>query len=246
MHVVNTLNPKLILALDLDDPDEAEKLVRQLKGDNPYFKVGPQLLLAGGPRLIDRLRSEGAKIFLDLKFHDIPSTVLRSSRLACGLRPYMFDVHALAGEHAMKAAASAAREIPEAERPIVLAITLLVSHDESYLKRRFGANADVTSMVLELADDALSCGLDGIVCSASEAKEVRARFGTQLKIVCPGIRFPDGARDDYPSNRTARLGHPMLDLCDYLVVGRPIVQSENPHVALTEALRLLRSSSGGE
>jgi orotidine-5'-phosphate decarboxylase len=231
--------PKIIVALDVDLADEALDLVRALLPYTSYFKVGPQLFLAGGPAIVSRLREEGAKIFLDLKFHDIPSTVLRSARSACRLRPTMFDVHALAGKHSMRMAVEAAQELPKDERPLVLAISLLVSHDASYVAAYFGTSADLTSVALHLAENAAACGIGGIVCSVAEAEAVRRRFGDTLRIVCPGIRFADSAHDDYPAQRVASLLDQRIKSADYLVIGRPILAASDPVREIKEAQRLL-------
>jgi orotidine-5'-phosphate decarboxylase len=219
---------RLIVALDFTAPQPALAMARRLAGLVRIVKVGSALFTAAGPTVIQRLRRLGFAVMLDLKFHDIPSTVELSCRAAARHRAVLLTVHA-AGEAQMLEAAvrgarseAARRRLP---RPLVLGVTVLTSVR--------GASG-VSSRVRQLAAKALKAGCDGVVASAQEAPALRRRFGRRLKIVCPGIR-PAHAR----AGDQQRIVTPAAALAagaDWLVIGRPITGARHPRRAVSQLL----------
>jgi orotidine-5'-phosphate decarboxylase len=244
---------QLIVALDASTAARAMAVARRLRGVVRTVKVGSILFTAGGPSVIQRLRTMGFHIMLDLKFHDIPSTVERSCRAAVRHRVSMLTVHASGGRAMLEAAVQGVRS--EAKRlrrrpPLVLGVTTLTS-----IAERRGRSA---REVVRLAGDALQAGCDGVVSSAQEADRLRRRFGRRLRIVCPGIR-PAGTRAGDSSTRFARSGSSraksrddqrriatpadaMRRGADVLVVGRPITEARNPRAAAYELLKAIEAS----
>jgi orotidine-5'-phosphate decarboxylase len=218
--------PRLIVALDVDDVKTAHNLIKLLHSHNVMFKVGPGLLLRAGTAVFETLQEVQAPFFLDLKFHDIPSTVFRSIKAACLHRPAILDMHALNGRSSMLAAVEAARSFQPS--PILLAISLLVSHGPEYCATHLRLGNSIEACVLNLAEKVIQAGLDGIVCSAREAPLVRQHFGPDITILCPGIRFPTDATDDYPSSRVCMIGNDDMMCANFFVMGRPIIASPDP------------------
>jgi len=229
---------QLIVALDVDTLDEAKNIVEQISGDVDIFKVGSQMFTACGPEIVNYLQKAGKKVFLDLKFHDIPNTVANAISAAVNLRDgdqsvFMCTVHIVGGEEMLKRAAEAASEAArniEVKRPILLGITILTSE----------GNADnIQNLVLERAQLAKSCGLDGVVASSQEAVFLRQEMGEDFIIVTPGIR-PKGA-DAGDQKRVATPKDAVTAGSDFLVVGRPIVQADNPLKAAKSILEEINS-----
>ena len=208
------MRPGLILALDVPDAGRAQALARACAPWVAMFKVGLELFVSEGPRLVCAL-AELRPVFLDLKFHDIPNTVAAAVRAAGRTGAALVNVHAAGGMAMMRAAAEAAREAPGMR---VIAVTVLTSEP--------GAAADVGAEVLARAQAAHEAGLAGVVCSAREAAAVRARFGRDFLIVTPGVRWAGTARDDQA--RTATPEEAVRAGADYLVVGRPILRAPDP------------------
>lgn len=220
----------LIIALDTDSADAALRLVADWQPEWCALKVGKELFTAAGPRAVEALAGRGFRVFLDLKFHDIPETVARACRAARDLGVWMLNVHALGGR-AMLAAARTALPA-NAAGPLLVAVTLLTSLDEKDLSD-LGIGESPDTLVRRLARLAHASGLDGVVCSAREAASLRAELGAGFRLVTPGIR-PEGATAD----DQARVMTPRAALragADYLVVGRPVTRSADPTRAL-EAL----------
>lgn len=223
MHPVKP-SDRIFVALDTADLDKALTLAESLDGLVGGVKLGKEFFTALGPEGVREVAAVGLPVFLDLKFHDIPATVGGAVRAALALQPVMLNVHAAGGEAMMRAAAEAAAEAGE-ERPLVLAVTVLTSLWSGDLTAT-GIESPAAAQVLRLARLAESCGLDGVVCSAREATELRREFGGNFKLVVPGIR-PDWAQTD-DQKRTQTPAEAVASGADYLVIGRPITGAADP------------------
>ena len=182
---------RLVLALDVDDFSSAENLVGLLKDYVGVFKVGSQLFTSEGTKIIDMITKAKARVFLDLKFHDIPNTVKGAAESATKLGVYMFNVHASGGYEMMKAAADAAIETSiklGIKKPLILGVTVLTSINQEILEKEVGVNKAVKEHVVHLAKLAKSAGLDGVVASPHEIKDIRDACGKNFIILTPGIR----------------------------------------------------------
>ena len=222
---------RLIFALDVDSFVEAEQWVRQLHGQVGLFKVGKQLFTRCGPQVVDMVRREGGSVFLDLKYHDIPNTVAMATVEACRLGVRMVNVHALGGREMMaRTVAEVDRIAPRgsAERPLLLAVTILTSSTETTLKE-IGIDRSVREMVPRLARLAQEAGMDGVVASPQEVDLIRAACGPDFAIVTPGVRPGFASLDD--QKRVATPGEAISAGADYLVIGRPISAAADPVAA---------------
>lgn len=223
---------RLIVALDVADLTQAERLLDCLQGVVTTFKVGSQLFTSVGPTAVECVRKRGGRVFLDLKFHDLPTTVAGAVREAVGLGCFMVNVHAAGGSLMLRAAAEAASEAARSHgisRPLLLAVTVLTSLDRSTLQRELNIPLAVDGQVLHLAGLAKAAGLDGCVASPQEARLLRGVFGPQWVIVTPGIRPAGSGVDDQARSLTP--GEAIRAGADYLVVGRPITQATDPTAA---------------
>jgi len=233
---------RLIVALDVPTLAEAESLVDRLAPHVGLFKVGLQLFHSEGPRVIETLCQKAGPPFYDGKFLDIPNTVAAAAAAITRLGVRMFNVHAMGGK-AMMAAAREAAECTAAAlglpRPVVLAVTLVTSLDENTLLEECGVGRPLSEQVVHLAVLAKEAGLDGAIASALEAPAIKRACGPSFLVVCPGIR-PAGARaDDQARAVTPRLAREAG--ADYIVVGRPIFQAEDPVQAAQRIVRELES-----
>lgn len=219
---------KLIVALDVDTADRALALFEELRDAVSMFKIGSQLFTAAGPQIVRDIVSRGGKVFLDLKFHDIPNTVAAAGVEATRLGVSIFNVHASGGVEMMKRTADAVSETAAREgieRPKVIAVTLLTSMDASALNE-LGIHTDAGSFVTSLARVAAASGLDGVVASPQEIKIIRAAVRqTNFLIVTPGIRSATDAADD--QRRTMTAAEALRAGADYLVIGRPITAASD-------------------
>ena len=231
MRQRSVTDPRVIVALDLADTAQAMALVSRLKPELCRIKIGKELFTRGGPALVEQVVARGFAVFLDLKFHDIPNTVAQACKAAAELGVWMLNVHALGGRRMMEAASEAVANA--ATRPLLIGVTLLTSLDGGDL-REVGIDATVEDQVVRLASLAQQAGLDGVVCSAREARSLRARFGPDFCLVTPGIRPGGTAAQD--QNRTMSPAEALHAGADYLVIGRPITQAPDP-VAALEAIR---------
>lgn len=222
---------RLIVALDVDTQEKALALVDKLKGEVRFFKIGFELFSSCGPSIVKEIAKKGVRIFLDLKFHDIPNTVSKAAVSATRLGVYMFNVHSLGGYEMMKKTAAAVKAEAEAlniERPRILAVTVLTSMDENELKK-VGINDNMNSEVLRLASLAKSAGLDGVVASPSEARIIRESLGRDFLIVTPGVRPSWAQAGD--QKRVATPQEAVENGADYIVAGRPVTEAKDPAAA---------------
>ena len=222
--------PRIIVALDFADRREAIGFAGRVSPQDCRLKVGKELFTSAGPALVEELVERGFDVFLDLKYHDIPNTVGRAVAAAANLGVWMLNVHALGGKAMMRAARESIDNAPR--RPLLIAVTILTSLSQRDLEE-LGLSAPLPQLVERLALDAADCGLDGVVCSAQEAKALRARLGHQAVLVTPGIRPEWAASDDQQRIVTPRQA--IDNGASYLVIGRPITQHEDP----PEALRMI-------
>ncbi len=225
---------RIIVALDIPEHQRAIALAKSLLPRVSTFKVGPVLFLDSGPRGVRELIELGADVFLDLKFHDIPSTVKRSVEGVCRLGIKMFTIHSLGGLGVMRGAVERVRELTSgsARRPLVLAVTVLTSHDEASL-RVLGIDATAGDEVLRLAALADKAGVDGIVASGREAGLLRREFGDRFIIVAPGIRPGTRLHDQ---KRVANPREAVEMGADYLVIGRAITEAPEPARVVEEII----------
>jgi orotidine-5'-phosphate decarboxylase len=220
---------KLIFALDADNYKEALSWVELLSGHVGMFKVGKELFTAVGPKIIESIKKRDQKVFLDLKFHDIPNTVVRAAQAAVRLNVDMFNVHASGGSQMIKEAVSAAWTCADKlgqERPILLAVTVLTSLNNADLME-IGFQKDTKELVVHLAKLAQTAGASGVVASAQDIALLRENFGDKFVIVTPGIRSA-GATVKDDQKRTLSAYEAVKTGADYIVVGRPIRLAQNP------------------
>jgi orotidine-5'-phosphate decarboxylase len=227
---------QLLVALDVDSAAQASALADRLRGVVGGFKVGSRLFTSEGPTLAAELAARGDRVFLDLKFHDIPTTVAGAVRAAARLGVWMVNVHASGGSDMMRAAAEAAAE--EAARrsshpPLVIAVTMLTSLSDAALKE-VGFGGAMADHVERLAELAQASGLDGVVASPQEIAIIRRRCGNAFVVVTPGIRDTAGHDDQ---TRTMTAADAIAAGASYLVVGRPIVAAPDPREAAQRIAR---------
>ncbi len=223
---------KVIVALDVPTKNEALQLVEKLRDQISFFKIGLQLYTAEGPEVLRAVSSRGAKVWLDLKLHDIPNTVARAVESAGRLGVEMLTIH-LSGGSAMVRAAVAART----KNMLLLGVTVLTSSTEETL-REIGIQDNADKQVLRLVKLGIEAKIDGVVASPHEIKPLRHEFGNKIKIVVPGIRPIWSELGDQKRTMTPREA---LDAgADYLVVGRPITAHRNPSEAVAKILEELR------
>ena len=223
------MTPALIVALDVPTLKEMEATLDRLPDSIEWYKVGLEIFCAEGPEILAPLKSRNKKIFLDLKLHDIPRTVANAVRTAASHGVNLMTVHAIGGRAMLEAAAEAARECDNP--PKLVAVTTLTSLSQDDFKD-LGINRTVSEQALALGELAISSGIDGLVTSAHEAGALRERFPDAL-LVTPGIRMPDGDVGD--QKRVATPSFAVQQGATHLVVGRPIVQTDDP-AAATEAI----------
>ncbi|WP_196138251.1 orotidine-5'-phosphate decarboxylase [Aliikangiella sp. G2MR2-5] len=215
---------KIIVALDFSDLDNAKALVDKLDPELCKLKVGKEMFTAFGPDWVRQLVEQKFDVFLDLKFHDIPNTVAKACVAAAELGVWMVNVHASGGQKMMSTALDALTEYGN-KRPLLTAVTVLTSMDEAQYSN-IGFQKSIGEQVLHLAELAKSSGLDGVVCSAQEAEVLKKKLGSSFKLVTPGIR-PLGS-DVGDQSRVMTPQKAINAGSDYLVIGRPITQAEDP------------------
>ncbi|MCJ7663553.1 MAG: orotidine-5'-phosphate decarboxylase [Desulfobacterales bacterium] len=234
-------NP-IIFALDVGNWAEAERFVDELREYVWGFKIGKELFTWMGPKVVEMVQERGGKVFLDLKYHDIPSTVAKAAAMATRLRVSMFNLHALGGVEMMRAAVEASHEAAQKEglpAPMILGVTVLTSLQTRDL-RAVGITLPVEEEVVQLASLAQQAGLDGVVASPLEIKPLREACGADMVIVTPGVRPDKSRRNDQIRVMTP---HDAVKAgADYLVIGRPIREAADPLKAAQEILQEIRSA----
>lgn len=226
---MTSVKSTVIVALDYDNQDSALTLADRLDPTLCRLKVGKELFTAAGPSVVKKLTDRGFDIFLDLKFHDIPNTVAKAIGTVADLGVWMTNVHASGGSRMMSAARQALDD--KGSDMLLIGVTVLTSMDVSDLKE-VGVQGNASAQVLRLAELAKNSGLDGVVCSAQEAKLLKESLGQGFKLVTPGIRLADSVADD--QRRIVTPADALALGSDYLVIGRPITQSADPLATLLE------------
>lgn len=233
--------PEVIVALDLPRSQDIEPVIAAVPHAISYFKIGLELFCAEGPAALAPVKRRGARIFLDLKLHDIPRTVAHAVRSVAAHGVDLVTVHAAGGRAMLRAAAEAA-EACGADRPRLLAITTLTSLDAQDLKD-IGIERSVADQAIRLTELALSSGIDGVVTSVREAAALRERFGPDPLLVTPGIRMPSDAVGD--QKRVATPAAAVAAGADFLVVGRAILEAADPAAAANAILEDMRMGIHG-
>ncbi len=223
---MNRQSEKIILALDVDSFEAAEEMVKKLSGMIGIYKVGMQLFTRCGPRIIEMIHAHRGRVFLDLKFHDIPNTVARAVEEACKHNVFMLTVHAQGGKRMMASAVAAAgMRRGTSPPPLIVAVTVLTSMSQEDLQE-LGMDSPVQSAVSHLAALARQAGTSGVVASAKEAPLIRASCGKDFIIVTPGIRPQGSSPGD--QKRTVTPAEAFAAGADYLVIGRPVLEAPDP------------------
>lgn len=238
----NTSNSRpgnqLIFALDAADYDEAQSWIDLLSGHVGMFKVGKELFTSVGPKIVDCIKQKGGRVFLDLKFHDIPNTVARAAEAAVKMNVDMFNVHAAGGSKMLSETARAVAACAEKQgvpKPIVLAVTVLTSLNNDDLKE-IGFAHTTNDLVIRLAGMAQKAGVSGVVASPQDIEALRRDMGGDFIIVTPGIRSSaESVKDD--QKRTLSAFEAVKAGADYIVVGRPIRQAKDPLAACRQIVQ---------
>lgn len=224
---------KIILALDFSDPDYALNIVDTFSEQINTFKVGLELFLSAGPDIIRRINERGKRVFLDLKFHDIPNTVTKAAIQATRLGVYMFNIHASGGSEMMKRCVDAVVDLSLKEnlnRPKIVGVTVLTSLTNDVIKNELCIHHSLRTHVKHLAKLAKDAGLDGIVASAQEVRMIREHYGKGFIIIAPGIRASWNPPDDQKRTMTPR--EAIREGADYIVLGRAVLGHPEPLRAL--------------
>lgn len=218
----------VIVALDFDGRDKTLAFLDLFTEEKPFVKIGMELFYAEGPSIVREVRARGHKIFLDLKLHDIPNTVKKAMAALSALDVDIVNLHA-AGTEAMMTAALEGLTRPDGTRPLLIAVTQLTSTDQARMEKELWIEKPMEDVVLHYAENAARAGLDGVVCSPLEAERIHKHCGAEFLTVTPGVRFAGGDAGDQKRVATPALAKAIGS--DYIVVGRPITQAENPVAA---------------
>ena len=218
----------VIIACDFNSAEETFAFLDKFTGKKPFVKIGMELFYAEGPQIVREIKNRGHKIFLDLKLHDIPNTVMKAMKVLSNLDADMVNVHA-AGTIAMMKAAIKGLTREDGTRPMLIAVTQLTSTDEERMQNELYINRSLEETVMHYAENAAKAGLNGVVCSPLEAEKVHGVCGKDFVTVTPGIRFADGDAGDQVRITTPARAKEIGS--DYIVVGRPITQAEYPVAA---------------
>lgn len=224
------LDPKVVVALDFDKKENALSFVDKIQPTDARLKVGKEMFTHFGPEFVKTLTGKGFDVFLDLKFHDIPNTVAKAVTAAADLGVWMVNVHASGGSQMMTKAKLALDNYGN-DAPLLIAVTVLTSMGQEDLLG-LGINKTPAEQVNFLANLTKQSGLDGVVCSAWEAEQLKSDLGKEFKLITPGIRPAGSAQDDQQRIMTPKQA---IDVgVDYLVIGRPITKAENPQLVLDQ------------
>ncbi len=224
----------VIIACDFAGREETLAFLDKFEGRKPFVKIGMELFYAEGPDIVREIKARGHKIFLDLKLHDIPNTVKKSMAVLAKLNVDMVNVHASGTSDMMRAALDGLTR-PDGSRPLLIAVTQLTSTSEERMQKELLISESLPETVLRYAENAKNSGLDGVVCSPLEAGSVKARCGAEFLTVTPGVRFADSASDDQSRIATPEKARALGS--DYIVVGRPITQAQDPVAAYEKCLK---------
>ncbi len=218
----------VIVACDFSSKEEVFAFLDKFQDEKPFVKIGMELFYAAGPEIVREIKKRGHKIFLDLKLHDIPNTVMKSMKVLSNLDVDMTNLHA-AGTSAMMEAAIKGLTREDGTRPILIAVTQLTSTSEERMRDELLIDQPIDRVVIHYAMNAQKAGLDGVVCSPLEAKKVHEICGNKFVTVTPGVRFADGEVGDQVRVMTPAQAKEIGS--DYIVVGRPITQADDPVAA---------------
>ena len=224
----------VIIACDFSSKQEVMSFLDKFQGKKPFVKIGMELFYAEGPSIVKEIKARGHKIFLDLKLCDIPNTVKKSMKVLSNLDVDMTNLHASGTIEMMKAAVEGLTR-PDGTRPLLIAVTQLTSTSEERMKADHLINEPLDKVVMHYAKCAAECGLDGVVCSPLEAGKVKETCGKEFMTVTPGVRFADGDVGDQVRITTPEKAKEIGS--DYIVVGRPVTQAENPVAAYERCVR---------
>ena len=224
----------VIIACDFASAEQTLAFLDRFTGRKPFVKIGMELFYAEGPQIVRDIKARGHKIFLDLKLHDIPNTVKKAMAVLSRLDVDMCNLHAAGASEMMRAAVEGLTR-PDGTRPILLAVTQLTSTSQQQLESDILIEKPIEDVVVSYAKTAQAAGLDGVVCSPLEAGAIHANCGTGFLTVTPGVRFADAKKDDQ-TRITTPAGAKTIG-SDYIVVGRPITQADDPVAAYERCLR---------
>lgn len=228
--------PELIVSLDTSERENADAIIEKLGSSVRFYKIGVIPFTAFGPRIIKKLVLSRKKVFLDLKFFDIPNTVENAVECACSMEVELLTVHILGGRNMLKAAVRARNRSNTKTK--IIGVTILTSFSNEDIKE-IGFSMDINRQILKLTEIGYDCGIDGIVCSVQELSFLRERFRHPFLMVCPGIR-PRASDDD--QKRTATVCEAVKAGADYLVVGRPVIESQNPLLVVEQFNRKIKEN----
>ena len=224
----------VIVACDFPGADETLAFLDRFQTEKPFVKIGMELFYAEGPQIVRKIKARGHRVFLDLKLHDIPNTVKKAMRSLSALDVDIVNLHA-AGTRAMMTAALEGLTRPDGTRPLLIAVTQLTSTDQQALRDELLIDRPMDEVVMAYAKNASDAGLDGVVCSPLEAGKVHALCGGGFLTVTPGVRFAGGERGDQKRVTTPAQARELGS--DYIVVGRPITQADDPVAAYRQCVK---------
>ena len=240
----NQVKEKIIVALDVPTADEARKHIAELRGEVGAFKIGLQLFTSAGTDFVREVVDDDIKLFLDLKFHDIPVTAAKASIEAARLGVWMFNIHASGGSEMIRRTVDSVREVCESEglnKPKIIGVTVLTSSDQDSMKE-LGIERNVEDHVLNLAEMSSTNGLDGVVASPNETGLIRENVDKEsFLIVTPGVRLDQVKNDD--QKRVMTPADAIANGSDYLVIGRPILQAKDKLEAIHRIISDIESVS---
>ncbi len=228
------MNKDVIVACDFASAKECYEFLDKFTDVKPFVKIGMELFYAEGPQIVKEIKKRGHKIFLDLKLHDIPNTVKKAMAVLSALDADIVNCHA-AGSKAMMEAALEGLKRPDGTRPLLIAVTQLTSTDQKTMTEELLIDKPINEVVMSYAKNAKNAGLDGVVCSAQEARDVHMECGDSFLTITPGIRFADGDVGD--QKRVMTPADAANEGADYIVVGRPITKADDPVAAYKRCVR---------
>ena len=224
----------VIIACDFSSAEECFRFLDRFSEEKPFVKIGVELYYAEGPAIVREIKRRGHKIFLDLKLHDIPNTVRKAMAVLSRLDADIVNLHAAGGSNMMKAAIEGLTR-PDGSRPLLIAVTQLTSTDQQLMESELLIEKRLEDVVIAYAQNAAASGLDGVVCSPLEAGRVHEACGTGFLAVTPGVRFAEGDTGDQKRVTTPQKARELG--ADYIVVGRPITQADDPVAAYRKCVK---------